>query len=326
MALFAANENSKQEYAEMKIAVFGGTGFIGSYICDALIENGHTPRLLVREGSEGKIEQAEQCEAVTGAVGNADAVRETISGCDAVIYSIGLIREFPRKGITYEETHFKGVENCIAAAKKENVRRFILMSALGVRPNGTAYQFTKHLGEQALKQSGLDWIILRPSTVFGNPRGRKEFCTMLKAQMLSLPIPAPLFFSGLIPKDAGSFEFSPIHVKDVASITIKLLSKKEGWNTTLELGGPESFTWKEMIKIIGKSYGKNKWTMPAPAWGIKSAATALDRFSWFPVTRDQVTMLMEGAVCDTSSIFSEFGITPSNFSAESLSYLQPKPA
>lgn len=306
----------------MKVAIFGGTGFIGSYICDALIESGHTPRLLVRAGSEDKVEQPEKCEQVTGEIKNEDAVVETISGCDAVVYSIGLIREFPNKGITFEAAHFRGVRSCGEEAERQKVKRFVLISALGVKSTGTAYQSTKHLGEQVLKNSGLEWIILRPSTVFGDPRRRKEFCSQLKKQMLNLPIPAPLFFNGLIPRNAGSTKFSPIHVKDVASITVKMLAEKEGSGKTVELGGPGQFTWKEMIKTIATSYGKNKWTLPAPAWGIKSAAAVLDRFAWFPITRDQVTMLMEEAVCDSSGIFDRFEMEPIPFNTENLAYIQ----
>lgn len=306
----------------MKIAIFGGTGFIGSYICDALIESGRTPRLLVRSGSERKVEQPEKCEQVTGEIKDEDAVAEMISGCDAVVYSIGLIRECSNKGITFEAAHFHGVRSCVEEAERQNVKRFVLISALGVKSSGTAYQTTKHLGEQVLKNSGLEWIILRPSTVFGDPRGRIEFCSQLKKEMLNLPIPAPMFFNGFIPRNAGAFGFSPIHVKDVAGITVKMLAEKEGWEKTVELGGPGQFTWKEMIKMIAKSYGKNKWTMPVPAWGIKSAAAVLDRFAWFPITCGQVTMLMESSICDSSEIFDRFEMKPIPFNIDNLAYLQ----
>ena len=86
----------------MKVAIFGGTGYVGSYIIDELINNNMTPRLLVREGSDSKVIQPDQCEIVNGNIEDEDAINETLDGCDAVIYLIALIREFPSKGITNE--------------------------------------------------------------------------------------------------------------------------------------------------------------------------------------------------------------------------------
>ena len=72
----------------MKVALFGGTGFVGSYIIDELIEQKMTPRILVREDSQSKLMQNEQCEVIHGDLVNESAIRETITGCDAVIYSV----------------------------------------------------------------------------------------------------------------------------------------------------------------------------------------------------------------------------------------------
>ena len=81
----------------MKVALFGGTGFVGSYIIDQLIDSGHKPRLLVREGSDHKIQSSESCEIIYGDISNEKAIREVVDDSDAVIYSIGLIREFKSK-------------------------------------------------------------------------------------------------------------------------------------------------------------------------------------------------------------------------------------
>ena len=127
----------------MKIAVFGGTGFVGSYIIDNLIEENHHPKLLVRKGSESKVALSEKCEIIDGDINNVSAIKETIADSDAVIYTIGIIREFKSKSITYENLHFDGAVKCIDAALEAGVKRFILMSANGVCPDGTGYQKTK---------------------------------------------------------------------------------------------------------------------------------------------------------------------------------------
>ena len=81
----------------MKVAVFGGTGYVGSYIVEELVNQGFTPRLLVRNGSE-KIMKPRKCEIFKGDIDNTNIVEEVISQADVVIYLIAVIREFPRKG------------------------------------------------------------------------------------------------------------------------------------------------------------------------------------------------------------------------------------
>ena len=189
----------------MKIALFGVSGFVGSYILDSIIEKGFEPSVLVREGSENKLSQPEKCRIVTGDIQNEQAINETINSADCIIYNIGIIRQFPKQGITFEELHFEGAKRTIDSAVKQNVKRFILMSANGVRPKGTDYQRTKYKAEMYLKKTKLNWTIFRPSLVFGPPRGKIEFCTQLRDDMINLPVPAPLFHSGLFPFHAGQF-------------------------------------------------------------------------------------------------------------------------
>ena len=90
---------------------------------------------------------------------------------------------------------------------------------------------------------------------------------------------------------------------------------------TYHLGG-KAISWKDIIKIVSGAYGKKKWTIPAPAFFIKSLAAIFGRFAWFPITKDQITMLVEGNVCKSDEIFSMFDIKPIPFNSESLSYLK----
>ena len=308
----------------MKVAVFGGTGFVGSYFIDELIASDHIPRVLVRSGSEEKLMQADKCEPVHGDISDKIAIGDTLAGTEAAIYNIGIIKQFPRNGITYEDLQFDGARNCMDQCKELGIDRFILMSANGVRPDGTGYQKTKWLAEQYLMNTDLKWTIFRPSLIFGDPRGsnRPEFCTQLKKDLIRLPIPAPLFHDGIVPVDAGRFSMSPIHVKDVASIFVGSLASEDTASKIFELGGPHTLGWKEIIKTVAKGSGKNKWTIPAPAIFIRSIAALFDRFSWFPITRDQLTMLMEGNTCEPSELFTKFEVVPKTFTPEELSYLK----
>ena len=305
----------------MKIALFGGTGFVGSYILNELIKADYKVRALVRKGSESKL--VDDCEIIFGEINDKQSVNETIKDVDAIIYNIGIIRENLLKGITNKKLHFDGVNNCIEASKKNGIKRFILMSANGVKPSGTSYQRTKWEADELLMSSNLDWTIFRPSLIFGDPRGgnRPEFCTQLRDDMLSLPIPAPLFYKGIFPIKAGMFSLSPIHVEDVSNFFVKSISKLDSIGNIYNLGGKQSFTWKEIIHEIAIASGKLTWKIPAPVFIIKFIASLLDRFNWFPVTRDQIIMLVEGNLVE-EQYFDDFNIEPKLFNRNNLEYLK----
>tara|TARA_Y100000748_G_scaffold5193_1_gene4656 strand:+ start:362 stop:1288 length:927 start_codon:yes stop_codon:yes gene_type:complete len=306
----------------MKVAVFGGTGFVGSYIIDNLIDSQYTPRILVRKKSKKKIISADKCELVIGDIFDEKAIKEVLNGVDAVIYTIGLIREFPSLGITFEKLHFEGAVKCMDLSFQTGVKRFILMSANGVCPDGTGYQKTKWMSEQYLKNTDLDWTIFRPSTIFGDPRGkgRPEFFTQLKSDLIDLPLPAPLFHQGLLPFNAGNFLMSPIHIKDVAQFFVKSLKEEKYYGQVLELGN-EDHTWKEMLRMLTTALNRNKLMIPAPIGPVMAVASLLDRFSWFPATKDQLVMLAEGNTCDSSKSFADFDIEPTPLNPDNLSYL-----
>ena len=287
---------------------------------DELLANGHEPHVLVRPQSASKLIQSTKCIIYNGNIENVSAINVMLKNADAVIYNIGLIREFPNKGIAFEKLHFEGVKRTVRLAEETGIKHYLLMSANGVKPDGTPYQKTKYMAEQFLKNSSLAWTIFRPSLIFGNPRGNIEFCSQLKRDMLSLPFPAPLFYEGLIPKDAGSFLFNPVHVADVARVIVNALEDSKPIGRTYEIGGENTVSWNTLLKTIASAYSKKKWTIPAPVFPIKSLASIFGRFSWFPITADQLTMLIEGNTC-SSKVFEEFGISPVEFDENSLQYL-----
>jgi len=306
----------------MKVTVFGGTGYVGGYLIDELLGKGHHPVLLVRPESRHKVRHRERCTLIDGDIASPDSVRAALSGADAVIYNIGILREFPSSGVTYEALHFEGARRAMDAAEEAGVRRFLLMSANGVKAEGTGYQRTKYMAEQYLKTTSLVWTVFRPSVLFGKPRGRIEFATQLYRDIVRSPLPAPLFYDGLLPFNAGEFRMSPVHVKDVASAFVKALDMPEAAGHIFALCGPESFSWKEILKIIADAAGTTKRGLPAPVLLLKGIAAVLDQYAFFPITRDQLTMLMEGNTCDGYDAFHTFSMEPAPFDTTNLSYLQ----
>lgn len=308
----------------MKVAILGGTGFVGNYLVDALLNHGHTPRLLVRDESTHKLPRSESCEWIVGDIDDDTGLRQLITDVDAVVYNIGILREFPAQGITFDKLQYNGVVRSADIAVEMGVKRFLHMSANGVDLAVTAYQRTKAAAEAYLKTLDLDWTIFRPSVIFGNPRDRVEFASMLKQQIIDSPLPAPLFYDGLLPYNAGSFKLSPVHVENVTDAMVATLDRNETYGKTYTLGGPRDLSWKEILSIIAEAVGKSKWMLPVPALAPSLAASLFDRFSWFPISQDQIRMLLVGNQCSGEELFSLCDIAPIPFDTASLDYLGQK--
>ena len=135
-----------------------------------------------------------------------------------------------------------------------------------------------------------------------------------------MPIPAPLFYEGILPINAGSFQLTPIHVENVASFFVKSIKDDNTINKIYELGGPYSFSWKEIIKVISSACDKKKLMVPAPVIFIKLIASLFEKYNFFPITKDQITMLLEGNIVE-KNYFNEFNIKPIEFNKNSLKYL-----
>ncbi len=241
----------------MRVGIIGGTGFVGGYIIDALLVAGHEPSVLVRPGSERKLRHPDRCQIVSGDVGSADAISSTLESCDACIFNIGILRAYPRQGITFEALQYDAAVRTLAAAKANGVSRFLLMSANGVRRGGTAYQNTKARAEAAALSSGLDVTIFRPSVIFGDPRGTMEFATQLCRDMILPPMPAVAFHTGRSPQN-GIIRMSPVHVEDVANAFVAALTNPETFGKRYLLGGPAILSWADMLREISAAVKRKK--------------------------------------------------------------------
>ena len=301
----------------MRVAIIGGTGFVGRYVVDALVDAGHRVTALVRPGSEGKLRPQDRVRKVAGDLADRAALRETLGGAGAVVYNVGLLREFPRRGITFEAAQFRGVADTVAAARERGVPRLLLMSAIGVKDPGTAYQSTKRRAELHALAGGLDVTVLRPSVVFGDPRGAMEFATQLQRDMVKPPVPAVAF---------PGVRLSPVFVEDVAAALVAALADDATIGETLELAGPEVLSWRQIVSRVAAASGRSKFVLPVPLAFMRAGAALFDWLPFYPVTRDQLTMLAEGNTAPPDTLERLIGRPARPFRAENLRYLATEPS
>lgn len=296
----------------MRVAIIGGTGFVGQYVVGALIGAGHRVTVLVRPGSEGKLQPHACVRKVAGDLADHAALHQTLDGAGAVVYNVGLLREFPRRGITFEAAQFQGVVDTVAAARAKGVSRLLLMSAIGVKDSGTAYQSTKRRAELHALASGLDVTVLRPSVIFGDPRGTMEFATQLQRDMVKPPVPAVAF---------PGVRMSPVFIEDVAAAFVAALADDGTIGQTFELAGPEELSWREIVSRVAAASGKSKIVLPMPLRIMRIGATLFDWLPFYPVTRDQLTMLAEGNTAPPDTLERLIGRPARPFVADNLTYL-----
>ncbi len=283
-----------------EVFVTGGTGFIGTRVCRALIARGWLPRLLVREGSEAKIPRdiRRKCRISLGDVTDSESVLNAAQSTDAIINLVGIIREFPAKGITFEKLHVEATRNVVAAARFWKIPRIVHMSALGALAGSpVAYYDTKGRAEGLVRESGLDWTLFRPSIVFGEG---DKFLSLLSGIVPKAPVMP-------VPGD-GRYEVQPVWVGDVARGFAESLSKKESIGRSFDVGGLERYSYDALLDEIGAAAGRahvRKAHVPLPL--VKAGVRFLSRFKWYPMSPDMLAMLTHGSVCDPAAFQSVFG-------------------
>jgi len=298
----------------MRIFLTGGTGFVGSEVLRQLVKAGHTARCLVRPGSEKKLAVHEGVKIHPGDVTEPDTLEGALEGCDAVIHLVGIIREFPGRGLTFEKLHFEAARNMVAAAEVQRVNRFLHMSANGTRENAVSpYHLTKWRAEESVRKSSLSWTIFRPSLIFGPG---DEFVNMLAGMIRKLPI-VPVVGD-------GRYRMSPVAVQDVAASFVGALARPETGGRTFHCCGPVSYSYNEVLDLIGEALGKSRVSkIHQPVALMKPVVSLLQNFSAFPLTTSQMTMLLEGNECDPREWAEVFGISSHPFPEGIRKYLKP---
>jgi NADH dehydrogenase len=237
----------------MKVFLSGSTGFVGSHTLRRLLAEGHSVHALVRSSGKTKPIPQNACEYFTGNIVTGEGLDIAVAGCDAVIHLVGIIAT--KGSNTFEAVHHLGTRNVVLSAQRNGIRRFVQLSALGVRRNGVAaYQTTKWKGEEEVRKSGIPFCILRPSLIFGPGDG---FVTQMMEIMRQTPFVRP------VPGN-GSPKFRPIFIDYVTFCLESALTSDAARNQTIDLGGADELSLNEVLNEIARSpaFGKLLCTSP----------------------------------------------------------------
>jgi len=267
----------------MTVLVTGGTGFIGHHVVHALRARELPVRALVRDPRRASRLATWGAELAAGDVTDAASLRAACEGADAVVHLVSIIKGSRAE---FDRIMSQGTRDLVAAAQEAGVRRLVLTSALGLDErsrDAVPYYGAKWEMERAVKESGLEHVILRPSFVFGKDGGVLPTFVRLARLAPVTPIVGD-----------GTQRLQPIWVEDLVAIYDQALDLPAAANRTFELGGPDAPTWNEFWDRLKRVLGKRRPSVHVPVGLMRVQATLTERLPGAPVTRDQLTMLELG--------------------------------
>lgn len=297
----------------MRVALTGATGFVGRSIVDELLARGHHLTVLARDPGAARLRWSSRLKIFAGNVLDARSLAPAFQGQEAVIHLVGIIHE--KGGRSFDEVHRRGTQNVVLSAGKAGVRKYLHMSAMGASPCAPSrYGRSKAAGEDAVRQSPMEWTILRPSVIFGPGDG---FVTLLANVIRRSPGFMPVI-------GPGTVRFMPVSVHEVARVFTDALQMPEITQKSFEVGGPEVLTLNQIQREIASALGKKgKPAVHLPLWWGRALAGALELFPHPPLTRDQLKSMKSDNIADTSETTRFFGPFTDDFREGIRRYITP---
>ncbi len=281
----------------MNIFVSGGTGFLGSEIVHRLLREPNPARITVGTRVPERHQEGDSRISWTRVdVGDSASLERANQGQEVVIHCV----QFPnapventRRGWTYVQVDGEGTLRMVEAAKKSGVRRFVYLSGAGAGRGRSEPCFrAKQMAEDAILKSGMEYVIFRPSWIYGpGDRSMNRFARMAR------------FLPFLPVIGDGSTRVQPVFVRDVAEAVARAVTSAKATNQFFELGGPEELTMDEIMKTVLRVLGKRRFLLHHPTGLMKLAAQFLKFLPGPPLTPGAVDFLtMENPVDSTAAV------------------------
>lgn len=271
-----------------KSVVFGGSGFLGRQVVQALARKGSRVIAAVRRpGMAGDLRTMGVVGQVTPLacdITDKNSLYGLLEDADIVVNLVGIL--FEKGAQTFEKVHHEGAQNIAAVAQDCGVKRLLHISALGPYAGSTAaYAQTKLRGEADVLKLYPEATLLRPSLLYGP----KEKFFSLYALLLRISPFIPLF-------GGGKTKFQPVFVGDVARAVLACLETPESKGCLYELAGPDVYTLKELILKVADLTQRTPFFVDLPFSVARLMAKILELFPTPLLTKDQVEMLKSDSV------------------------------
>ena len=268
----------------MKIAITGGTGFIGRHLARDLVSGGHDVIVIARGQYTRNAQPIEGATFIALDANDTDKLTKAFEDCDAVVHCAGTSVEDTKQ--TFYRLHVEGTRSAVTASERARVKKFVLVSYLSVRPNvKSEYHTTKWQGEEIVRSSKLNFTILKAGLVYGQG---DHLLNNLSNLFRKLPVFAAV---GLREKTVRL-----VAVEDLVEVIRASLDENRFARQTVAVLGPEEFPFSQAARRIAKAMGKpSLLVLPFPVFFHRILASFSERFMPKPlITKSQVQMLADG--------------------------------
>lgn len=271
----------------MRIAITGGTGFVGRNLARRLTSQGHEVVLISRgvDSRDPEIRGEKGATFLPIGTGDVAALSEAFQGCAAVAHLGGINREIGTQ--TYANVHVQGTANVLEAAKAAGVSKVLFLSFLRARPGcGSPYHESKWAAEELVRASGLGYTIFKAGVIYG--RG-DHMLDHISHAMHTFPI---FLLVGFKPKLAR-----PLAIEDLVRVMAESLLNGQLSRKTVPITGPEEMDLRELVGRIARVAGRRPLTFPVPVWMHYAMAWVFERTMTVPLAaKAQVRILSESLV------------------------------
>ena len=287
-----------------KIAILGGTGFVGQSLCNRLSKDGYKLKVPTRnrEYNRDNLILLPNLELIETDIHNSDDLKELLIDCDAVINLVGILNEKRNNGKGFRKVHVELVKNLISICKVHGIRRILQISALGAdAKNGKSFYLkTKGEAEKLLRSNsvGIKTTILKPSVIFG----KKDSFFNRFAKLLKI---CPFFF----PLACYKTKFSPIYVLDVVEMIAKSINDPNSYNKSYQLCGPKTYSLKNLISFTSETLDLKCVIIPLNNTLSYFQARVFDFLPNKPFSTDNYLSAQSDSVCECNDLF-RYNIKP----------------
>jgi uncharacterized protein YbjT (DUF2867 family) len=278
--------------SDMLITIFGASGFLGRHVVRALARDGYRIRVAVRRpdlaGHLQPLGRVGQIHAVQANLRHPASVEAAVHDSAVVVNLVGILFESGRQ--RFSAVHAGGAE-LVARAAAARGARLVHVSAIGADENASArYARTKGLGEAAVFATMPDAVVFRPSVIFGPD---DDFFNKFAAMARLSP------FLPLV--GGGHTRFQPVFGGDVGEAVAKAVANETKPGAIYELGGPEVYTFKELMQFVLATIDRRRLLLPVPFWVAKLMGQFLQFLPVPPLTPDQVELLKQDNVVSAAA-------------------------